>query len=552
MTRPSEPTARLFFRSMTVGLVLGALSLLGAGCARTSDVETGSRSGILHYANGSEPSDLDPAINGSTQTAVILNALFEGLVVLGNDGSTLRPGVADHWSISKDGCTYTFHVRDNARWSNGEPLTAQDIVRSFQRVFDPALGCPEASFGFGIVGAEAYAKGLSHDPKTLGLAAPDPHTVVITLTHPSAYFLSILGLGAPFVPVYWPTLERFHAVHERGQPWTREGNLASNGPFTLTTWKEDQVIVATRNPQYWDKDQVALSEIHIYPVEDRAVQERGYRAGQYHVTSGFPGYKEAVYKKEDPTSLRSAAALKTYFLTFNESRSPFADYRVRKALSLAIDREKLVSAVHGTLAVPAHSFVRPGTGGYHPPESDASLFDVAEARRLLAEAGYRDPRTLPPIELMLVGTDQEAVKAGEVVQAYWRNGLGLRTTLLPTEIKVYLDARQTRHFHAVLESWSCKYDDPTAALQIAVTGNPNNDSGWSDPVFDALYDQIDRAEPGLARTTALDRAERRLAQAVPYAPLYSWNRPHLVHPSVRGWQENPVGQVDWRGISVGP
>ena len=532
------------------GLV--ALFLTGGGCTRKGDVETGALAGVLLYANGSEPSDLDPAINGSTQTAVILNALFEGLVVLGNDGRTILPGVADRWEISPDGLAYTFHIRDGARWSNGAPLTSQDFLRSFRRVFDPALGCPEASFGFAIAGAEARARGLVRDDRSLGLRAPDPHTFIITLIHPSPYFLSILGLGAPFTPVYWPALEQCGGVHERGKGWTREGRLVSNGPFVLASWKEDTVIAVAASPTYWDRAHVALSGIRFTPVDDRAVQERAFRAGQYAVTTGFPGYTEGVYRRENPGALRTTAALKTYFLTFNEAQRPFADPRIRRALSLAIDRERLVSAVHGTLAVPAHSFVRPGTGGYRPPDSDACLTDVGGARRLLAEAGAPAGRGLPPIELMLVGTDQEAIKAGEVVQTFWRTRLGIRTVLVPTEIKVYLDARQSRRFQVVLESWSCKYDDPTAALQIARTGNPNNDSGWSDTAFDALYDQIDRAPPGPARVSALDRAERRLAEAVPYAPLYFWNRPHLVHPSVHGWPENPVGQVDWRGISVGP
>jgi oligopeptide transport system substrate-binding protein len=540
-------------RIRALGVVAIALALgLLVGCRKETRVAAGTRQGIVHMAIDGEPSDLDPATNIDGTTEYILNALFEGLVGLANDGRTIIPGMAERWEISPDGLVYTFHLRPDARWSNGSALTAEDFLFSFRRIFDPLLACEESSFGFAIKGAEAYARGEAKDVATLGLDAPAPHTFVIRLAHPSAYFLSVLASGTPFMPVYRPVVEQFDGVHHRGTPWTRAGNLVSNGPFVLTRWAQNQVVEVRRNPHYWDAARVGLSGVDFYPIDNADVQERGFRAGEFHFAMSFPIFKDAEYARDHPESLRTAPSLNTHFLTFNVTHAPLTDPRVRRALSMAVDRVRLCTAVFHAFAVPAFSQVRPGTGGYTPPRSPAYQFNPEAARRLLAAAGYPGGKGFPAIDLMLVGNDPQTVAMGEVVQAAWRDGLGVRANLLPTEKKVYLDAERTHNFQIVIEQWGYPWNDPSGYYQTGQSGNPNNDSGWSDAAFDRAYTRADLSVDPAVRTAAFDRQEARLAQAVPYAPLYYYDKPMLILPVVHGWIGNALGHIEWKQIALGP
>ncbi len=540
-----SPLSRLV-RALVAVVAVGGIQ----GCKRGTRADLGTREGILSYANNAEPSDLDPNTNIDGSTDTILNALYEGLVRLSNDGHTVLPGVARSWEVSPDGKTYTFHLRPDALWSNGAPVTSDDFLFSFRRVLDPMLACEKSSFGFAIRGAEDYAKGRARDAASLGLEAPDPSTFVIRLGHPAPYLLSLLGIGSPFMPVYRPLLEKFGGVHQRGTPWTREANIVSNGPFVLARWTPNRVIEVRKNPRYWDRDRVRLSGVDIYPTDDASAQERGFRAGEFHMTTRIPIFKAAAYESEQPGVLHRDPILGTHFVTFNLSRAPFVDARVRRALSMAIDRRKLSSAVYGSFAEPAFAQVRPGTGGYAPPSAAGYRFDPDGARRLLGEAGHPGGAGLPPIELMLVGNDPQTVNIGEVVQAAWRDVLGVTAQLYPTEEKVYLDAERSKNYHAMIEEWDSPWDDPSAFYQIGATGNPNNDAGWSDPEFDRAYKEADDSVDPEVRRRAFDVQEARLAESMPYAPLYYWNKPMLVLPSVRGWVPNAFGHVEWKEISL--
>jgi len=545
-----SPVCTPSLRVLLAGAVASAA--IAAGCRSRTRVEEGTRDGIVHIANDAEPADLDPNTNIDSSTEFTLNALFEGLVGLSNDGHTVVPGVAERWDVSPDGLVYTFHLRPGSHWSNGAPLTSEDFLFSFRRIMDPLVACEESSFGFAIKGAEDYALGRSKDPSTLGLEAPDPLTFVIRLAHPAPYFLATLAKDSPFFPVYRPLLEKFNGVHQRGTPWTREGNLIGNGPFVLTRWVQNQVIEVRKDPHYWDADHVKLAGVNFYAIEDPDAQERGFRTGQFHISMLFPIYKEAAYAGGQPAVLHTFPLLRTKFVTFNIARAPFTDARVRRALSLALDRRKLASAVYHSFADPAFAQLRPGTGGYTPPYADLYQFDPEGARRLMAAAGYPGGRGCPPIELMLVGNDAQTVNMGEVVQAAWRDVLGVTTTLSPTEKKVYLDAERSKHFHAMIEQWDYPWDDPSAFYQTASTGNPNNDSGWSDPEFDRAYAQAENSADREVRSRAFDIQERRMAESVPYAPLFFWNKPVLVVPSVHGWAGNPLNHLEWKEISLGP
>lgn len=528
--------------------VLLAAALALGGCARRSAVEDGVRTGTFLYAIGSEPSDLDPAINISGDEDIILRALYEGLVTMSGDGHTIQPGMAERWEVSADGKMYTFHLRPDARWSNGAALTAEDFVYSFRREFEPQLAAEEASFGYCIAGAEAYNEGKSKDPASIGVRAPDARTFVVTLTHPTPYFLGICSLGSPFMPVFRPLVEQFGGSTRRDAPWTREGRLVSNGPFMLQEWKQDKVLTVVRNPSYWDSAHVRLNAIRFFPVTDYGGQEMGFRAGQFHATQFFPIHKRADYTGARANLLKIDPGLDTHMITFNVGLAALSDARVRRALSLAIDRDTVIPAIFGPFADPAHSFGRDGAGGYRPPSSSACLFDPSQAQRLLAAAGYPGGKGFPRLDLMLVGNDRLTIQVGEAVQAAWSRVLGVETQLLPTEMKVYLDAERTKHYQAIIERWGYTWDDPSGIFMLCHGDDPNNDAGWVDVRFDQAYAAAENTTDPAQRRRAFDVQEAEVASGVPYAPLYHANQGMLVLPIVQGWALNQLNFENWKEL----
>jgi len=522
-----------------------AWTIAASGCGRhATPVETGSRTQVLHFGNKDEPADLDPHINNADSTGTILSALFQGLVAISSDGSTVLPGMAEQWDVSRDGLTYTFHLRKAARWSNGEPLSAPDFLDSFLRILDPKLGCEAAGYAFPIRGAREFLEGRSTDPASVGLCAPDSRTLVIQLEHPAPYLLGLLS-NFPFYPVYMPSLDANGGRRQRGGPWTRPGALVSNGPFILDEWRPNAYVRVRRNPGFWDADRVRLREIWFYPTDDENAEERAFRAGQLHVTARLPQTKVSVYEAEHPRELHVVPILRTNFLTFNVSRTPFRDARVRRAFSLAIDRQRLVRAALGKLGTPAYAMVRPGTGGFVP--ATGFRFDAAEGRRLLAEAGYPGGARLPAVEFTLNGNTGSTLAVAEVLERMWAQNLGVRVAVLPVEFKVYLSTLREKQFQVLLDGW-VSIPDPRDMLEVGVTGDPNNDSGASDRAYDAAFAASDRASGAAGRGEAFDAMEAINAREAFYVPLYYTNRGFLVDPGVRGWRDNAIVRIDWREL----
>ncbi len=531
-----------------IGFILAG-ALVVAGCSRReTQVDSGNRMQVLHIGNKDEPSDMDPHINTAVSTTTILHALFEGLVEFADDGSTIQPGVADRWDVSDDGLTLTFHLRADARWSNGEPLTAQDFRDSFMRVLDPQLGCEDATFAFSIVGAQAFAEGRSKDAASVGVRAPDTRTLVLVLEHPAPYLLKFLT-SDPFYPLYMPSLDANGGRRQRGGPWTRPGVLVSNGPFTLSEWRPNAYVSVKKNAHFWDAARIRLNEVRFYPTDDENAEERAFRTGQLHVTYRLPKAKVSVYAAGPAGELHVLPILRTCYLTFNVTRAPFTDPRVRRAFSLAIDREKLVRAALGDLGTPAHSLVRPGTGGF--TASPGFRFDAAEAARLLVQAGFPGGRGLPEVELTLNGTTGTTLEVAEVLQNMWLENLGVHAALRPLEFKVYLNTEREKQFQFLFEGYSF-IPDPHDMLQGIVTNDPQNDGSASDPAFDAAMAASDRTANARLRNAAFDEAEAANARGAYYVPVYYENRGILVAPSVRGWHDNAIPVLDWRTLYLEP
>lgn len=536
------------------GLPLGpgfaAVLLFAAGCARhETAVDSGARTQILHVGNNAEPPDLDPHTNNSTTAGFIGRALFEGLVRFAGDGTTIRPGVAERWEISPDGLIYTFHLRANAQWSNGDPVTADDIVAGFRRILEPKLGCEGVNVTFPIVGARDFLEGRSKDFASVGVKTSDPRTVRITLRYRTPHFLSLLT-DTRLVPLHQPSLDRFNGRTERRSKWTQPGNLISNGPFVLKEWRPNVAITVARNPRYWNNTATTLEEIRFYPIEDLAVEERAYRSGQLHVTFGLPFSKLESYQQRKAPELRLAPILNTNFVTFSVQKPPFTDARVRRAFSLAIDREQLATAVLKGRGAPAYTYVRPGTGGYDLGKF--FRFDPAEARRLLQEAGFPGGAGFPSLEYTLGGRTEDILVIAQALQRMWQENLGIKVQLAPTEFKVWLDILRNKSFALTADNWNMGINDPSEMLALGVTGDPNNDAGWSSTAYDAAFARIEKAPDDASRRAAMIDCERIFSEEAPYAPVFFSNRAQLVHPSVRGWQTNAVQYIDWTALSLTP
>jgi oligopeptide transport system substrate-binding protein len=527
-------------------IALGVLPLvLLSSCTRKpSAVEQGTRDGVLHLGNTSEPSDLDPQIITGVPEMRIAQALMEGLVQYDPKDLHPIPGVAEKWEISSDRRTYTFHIRADAKWSNGDPLTAQDFAYSWQRFLSPGLAAEYAYMLFYIDGAKDFNSGKLKDFAKVGVKARDDRTLVVTLANPTPFFLAVLQNPCTF-PVHRATIEKHGKMDSRGTAWTRPENFVGNGPFKLKQWDLNRQIVVVKNPNYWDARTVRLNAIHFYPTDDQGTEEKLFRNGSIHKTSEVPVQKIAVYKKENPELLHNDPYLGTFFLLLNVNKKPLEDIRVRKALALAIDRQAIVETVTKGGEFPAYSLVPPSTGGYTSRSKLA--FQPEEARRLLAEAGYPAGKGFPMTELTY-NTHGSMKLLSEAIQQMWKKELGIEVQLSNQEWKVFLDTLRTKSFQIARGRWIGDYLDPNTFLDLFVTGGGNNDAGWSNRAYDALIAQAaTTADPG-ARLDAFQKAEQLLLSEVPIIPVFTYSRVYLSSPDVHGWYPNILDEHPYKFV----
>ena len=513
-------------------LLSSILCVLLTGCLRHGTrVERGNREQVLHRGLSADPSELDPHIISGLPEINVASALFEGLI--GEDPVDLHPvpGVAESWEVSSDGLTYTFHLRANARWSNGEPVTARDFSGSIRRVLTRTLGADYAPMLYLLVNAEAYHKGTLTDFAKVGVQTPDAHTLRLSLNHPAPYFLSVLTHPVWF-PVYLPALERSGSPTQRGSKWTRPENFVGNGPFVLTQWQRGELIVATKSPTYWDAATVRLNAIHFHPANDVEGEERAFRAGQLHLTEALPVGKVDAYKRNQPEVLQISAFLDTYFYRLNVTRPGLNNPKFRQALAAAVDRSAIVEKITRGGQQPAHAFTPPGVAGYVPP--DVLTANFAAARRLLAEAGYPGGQGLPPLEIMINSSGNHRVIA-EAVQEMWRRELGVDVRVNNMEQATLLTNRRSLDYQILRSDWSADYLDPKTFLDVFRSDSNNNHTGWKNASYDALLFEADRTADQAARYALMQRAETILLQELPIIPIYSFTTVRLMQASVHGW-----------------
>lgn len=506
--------------------------------------ELAAKQGILLINNGGEPSALDPqfAQPGVIENRIML-ALFEGLVRY--DPKTLEPipAIAESWTLSDDGKTWTFHLRSDAKFSDGKSIRAEDFLFSFRRILSPKLASPCAALFFAPVkNARAFAAGTLDDFSQVGFSAPDERTLVVELENPCPYFLS-LACHSSWSVVPPHAILKFGKIDERTTLWTRPENFVGSGPFKLKTWRVAYRIEAEKNPYYYDAKNVSLRGIRFDAIEDQFAEESAFNDGQYHVTNTIPPARVPILRATNAPALRLDPYLSTAFIRVNCSRAPLNDPRVRQALSLALDREMLAERVMRGGETPATSLVPESAYSSSVPVKEnahrvpAENAQVEKAKALLAEAGFPNGEGFPEITY-LYNTSDGAQFFAQAIQEMWRKNLGLRVTLRNQEYKVYRVSLAQGDYDLARSAWSGDYLDPTTFLELFVSGGYINWTYWSNAEYDALLAEAARERVPKKRFAKLRKAEKILIDAAPIIPTLHSRSKFLIRPEVYGWHSN--------------
>lgn len=491
------------------------MAVFGAAilCLFASACDRGRGRAELVFINGSEPELLDPALITAQPSSRIAYALFEGLTVFGPDAE-IRPGVASRWELSEDGLVYTFFLRREACWSNGDPVTSGDFMYAWRRALLPETGSEYASQFFPIAHAEAFNSGKISDFSQVGVSAPDSHKLVVRLDSATPYFPDLCAF-ATFLPVHKTTVEAY-------SDWaSRPAHFMGNGPFLLKEWRLFDRVRLVKNPRFWDAAAVALASVDVLPAARPMTAFNLYATGAADIMMDkglAPTSLMAELRKRN--DFHSAPFLGSYFIRFNASRAPFSDGRIRRALSLVVDKQELVDKITRAGETPASSFVPPGTGhGYMPPAGASR--NPEQARKLLSEAGFPSGKGFPVIHYLYKGDSDLDRDIAVELQSVFQKELGIQMLLKPQEWTVYLAAQSALDYDLCRSSWVADYNDPNTFLNMFVTGDGNNRTGWSNASYDGLIARAAR-EPDQARRFSLFQEAESilLSQEAAICPLY--------------------------------
>ena len=504
------------------------------GCSENiSPVDSGLENQIYHHGNGSEPQGLDPHIVTGVPEHHILISLCEGLTIPNpnpEDMNGYMAGTAESWTISDDGKEYIFNINKNAKWSNGDPVTAEDFVWSWKRILTASLGSQYPDMLYYLEGAYEYHNGLIDDFDQVGVKSLDKYTLQVNLNNPTPFFLGLLSHYSTW-PVHKDTVLKFGDIDDRNGEWTRPGNFVCNGPFQLKTWELNNKIVVEKNPHYYDSSIVQLNEIHYYPVSNVMTEDRMFRAGQLHLTSTLPSQKCPIYIEENP-NLRIDPYMGTYFYRINTENEVLQDVKVRRALAYSIDRKLLVDKVTKCGQIPAYSFTPPGTNGYQP--TTEIPFDPVLAKSLLEEAGFSEENPFPKLEI-LFNTNEDHRKLALAVQQMWQINLGIEVELVNQDWKVYLNREMIGDFQISRAGWIGDYEDPNTFLDLMRPNRGNNKTGWENMEYDALVEKANTINNQAERYDLLYKAEEILIEAMPIIPLYTYVRAYQLSSDVKGF-----------------
>ncbi len=466
----------------------------------------------LVILNGAEPESLDPAVVTGQLEMRLVYALFDGLLHFDRFGQA-QPAVAQSWVISDDKRTYTFQLRPGVKWSNGQPVTAQDFLNSWRRVLLPETASEYAYLFYHIVNAQAFNEGKLKDFGQVGVKALDERTLRVELTSPTPYFLDLCAI-ATFAPVYLPSIK------QAGEEWLKPGHLVNDGPFLLEDWRLNYRIRFKKNPTYWDRDHVRLETIDALPIDNSITAYNFYasKVADLILDKGLtpPSLIPELRKRPD---FHAAPFLGTYFIRFNVTRAPFNDTRVRQAFSMVIDRERIVHKITQAGEPPAYSFTPSGIAHqYQPPKTFQR--DPQRARELLTAAGYPNGKGFPTVTYLYDSKKLNEDIAVEI-QSMLATELGVHVQLAKQEWKVYLNSLNRLDYDFARSSWVGDYNDPNTFLDCFVSHGGNNRTGWSDAAYDGLIEAAARESNERKRLQIFAQAEDLLLnRGTPICPLY--------------------------------
>ncbi|SHE30594.1 oligopeptide transport system substrate-binding protein [Desulforamulus putei DSM 12395] len=481
---------------------------------------------VIRYNICAEPKTLDPAKANGVPEATVMLQLFDGLTRY-DANQQIQPAMAESWQISQDGLTYTFKLRD-AKWSNGEPVTARDFVYSWLRALAPETASEYAYQLFYIKGAEEYnsGKGKKED---VGVKALDDKTLQVVLRAPAPQFLGLTSYMT-YYPVYRKNVEN-------NDKWfTDPKQYVCNGPFKMVSWEHNQKITLEKNPYYWDEKNVKLNRLEIYLIESLQTGFTMFRSNQLEMQNEVAVQELKSLQGSKELLIVPDASIDYY--QFNLSRKPFNDARVRKALAMAIDRNQIVKYILQAGQKPAYAFVPYGMAGveekdYRQEGGDLFKEDIETAKKLLAEAGYPDGKGFPKVTL-LYNNNENIHKVAQAVQQMWKKNLGIEVALQNVEWQVYLDRQAQQDFDITRTAWSPDYLDPMTFIDLFVSNGGNNNTGWSHPAYDRLVSEANSTGDQKTRMEAMHKAEKILMDHMPVMPIFFYTHPVLIKENIKG------------------
>ncbi|WP_425475122.1 peptide ABC transporter substrate-binding protein [Brenneria uluponensis] len=476
-----------------------------------------------------EPASLDPIKAVGLPEAQVIRDLYEGLVNQDAYGN-LIPGVALRWQTN-DNRTFIFTLRDNARWSNGDPVTANDFVYSWRRLVTPKNASPFGWFArlAGILNADEILAGKLPAEK-LGVIAMDDHTLKVQLNKPVPYFVSLVA-NFSLYPVHQATLEKY------GNDWTNPGNLVGNGAFKLQDRVVNEKLVLVPNDDYWDHAHTCLTKVTFVPINSESSATKRYLAGDIDITESFPKNMYRKLMKELPGQVFTPDQLGTYYYAFNTQRAPTNDPRVRKALSYAIDRQVIAEKVLGTGEKPAYHFTPDVTAGFKPAPVELQQYSQeeldAQAKALMAIAGYGPGK---PLKLSLLYNTQEVHKKIAIaIASMWKKKLGVSVRLVNQEWQTYIDSRNTGNFDVVRASWVGDYNEPSTFLSLLTSNHSGNIARFKNADYDRVLEDAAGQTDAKMLNDDYNKAEQILADQSPIAPIYQYTNGRLIKPWVKGY-----------------
>lgn len=532
-----------------LGSVISACGSSGTGSNEQSS-ETEQK---IVYNLGADPKTIDPQLSSAIDGSTIIVNNFEGLMRL-DENSKPKPAAADKYEASDDGLVYKFYMREDAKWSDGQSVKAQDFEYAWKRALNPEVAAEYAYQLFYLKNAESYYKGKSKI-EDIGVKALDDKTLEVTLEAPVPYFLSLTSF-----PTYYPV--RKDIIEEKGDKWTLSPeSYIGNGPFKMSEWKEKESMTFVKNKNYWDSNNVKLEKLVIKLIDDEVTYLNSFNSGEIDIIEQPP-------TTEIPSLLAEGKAkvypyLGTYFYVINvsdnatnvdkEAGKVIQDPKVRKALALSIDKKLIVEQVAQGGQEPAKSYVPKGIVSTDGKEFQKDYFtataDLENAKKLLAEAGYPNGKGFPKISITFnTGSGHQMI--AQAIQDMWKKNLGIEVELKNEEWAVFQDTRNTFNYLVARHGWIADYNDPMTFLDMWVTGNGQNNAGYSNKEYDEVINKAKKELDPTKRTELLHKAEDILMEDMPIIPIYYYTNVVCADPKVKGVIKSPLGQTEFKGAYV--